>query len=302
MSIIEGTQPVIAGEVLLDCFPDGAVVLGGAPFNVAWHLQGFGLPPLMISAVGNDEHGKMVLENMHAWGMDTRGIQIDHQHPTGQVTVRFDHGQPAYDIRAEQAYDYIDGERVLALLGASDYSLLYHGSLLTRTRRSRDMLDHLLATNALPAFVDINLRTPWWNRDDVRHSLRQASWVKLNEDELLTIMDVDSGSTTGLFEHARDMLDRFNLQLLIVTQGELGAFCITPDDMISGAPVAAKVVDTVGAGDAFSAVTILGLTHRWPLAVTLERALEFAAAVCEQRGATISDKTFYARYAKQWLT
>jgi fructokinase len=277
------------------------VVLGGAPFNVAWHLQGFSLPPLMISAVGDDEHGKMVLENMREWGMDTRGIQIDQQHPTGQVTVTFNNGQPSYDIRAGQAYDYIDGGRAQSVLGDRDYSLLYHGSLLTRTRRSRNMLDQLLETTGLPAFVDINLRTPWWSRDDVKQSLRQARWVKLNEDELLTIMEVDDASTTGLFEYARDMLDAFDLQLLIVTQGELGAFCITPSDMISGAPVKANVVDTVGAGDAFSAVAILGLIHDWPPGVTLERALEFAAAVCERRGAITRDKTLYDRYMKQWL-
>ncbi|MCI0505007.1 MAG: PfkB family carbohydrate kinase [Gammaproteobacteria bacterium] len=300
MNIIEDMQPVILGEVLFDCFPDGAAVLGGAPFNVAWHLQGFGLPPLMISAVGDDAHGKMVLENMREWGMDTRGIQIDQQHPTGQVTVSFENGQPGYDIRAEQAYDFIDGGRAQSVMGDREYSLLYHGSLLTRTKRSRNMLDQLLETTVLPAFVDINLRAPWWSRDDVKQSLLQARWAKLNEDELLAIMEVDSGSTTGLFEYARDMLDTFDLQLLIVTQGELGAFCITPDDMISGAPVAANVVDTVGAGDAFSAVAILGLTCGWPTAIILERALEFAAAVCERRSATTRDKALYDRYRKLW--
>ncbi len=301
MSIADSTQPVIIGEVLFDCFPDGTAVLGGAPFNVAWHLQGFGLSPLMISGVGNDKHGKMVLENMREWGMDTHGIQIDDQHPTGQVTVSLEQGQPSYDIRAEQAYDFIDADRVIEILGAKDYSVLYHGSLLTRTPRSRLMLDKVLETAMLPAFVDINLRAPWWQRDDVRQSLSQASWVKLNEDELLTIMEVDSDSTTGLFEYAREMLKQFNLQMLIVTQGDQGAFCVTRDDMISGAPVAANVVDTVGAGDAFASVSILGLTHSWPLATILERALEFAAAICERRGATTMDQALYDRYVKEWM-
>lgn len=301
MSIADSTQPVIIGEVLFDCFPDDTAVLGGAPFNVAWHLQGFGLSPLMISGVGNDKHGKMVLENMREWGMDTQGIQVDDQHPTGQVTVSLEQGQPSYDIRAEQAYDFIEADRVIEILGAKDYSVLYHGSLLTRTPRSRLMLNKVLETAMLPAFVDINLRAPWWQRDDVRQSLSQASWVKLNEDELLTIMEVDSDSTTGLFEYAREMLEQFDLQMLIVTQGDQGAFCVTRNDMISGAPVAANVVDTVGAGDAFASVSILGLTHGWPLATILERALEFAAAICERRGATTMDQVLYDRYIKEWM-
>ncbi|WP_455208432.1 carbohydrate kinase family protein [Kaarinaea lacus] len=301
MNIVDSTQPVIIGEVLFDCFPDGTAVLGGAPFNVAWHLQGFGLSPLMISRVGNDEHGKMVLETMRNWGMDTKGIQVDTTHATGQVTVSIDQGQPSYDIRAEQAYDYIDGDRVMEMLGSKDYSLLYHGSLLARTSQSRAMLERLVETAMLPAFVDVNLRPPWWNQESVRQTLSQASWVKLNEDELLTILEVDSDSTTGLFEHAREMLEMFDLQLLIVTQGDKGAFCVTPQDMISGAPVVANVVDTVGAGDAFSAVTILGLTHGWSLATILERALEFAAAICERRGATTMDVALYDSYISEWL-
>ncbi len=70
-------RPIIFGEVLYDTFPDDAAVLGGAPFNVAWHLQGFGLQPLFISRVGTDELGAQVIADMQAWGMDLRGVQRD---------------------------------------------------------------------------------------------------------------------------------------------------------------------------------------------------------------------------------
>ena len=300
MTVFDSTNPIIVGEVLFDCFPDGTTVLGGAPFNVAWHLQGFGLSPLMISGIGDDDHGKMVLAAMRDWEMDVRGIQVNPQYPTGQVTVSLQDGQPSFDIRVDQAYDHIDIDQALTLLGKNDYSLLYHGSLLTRTAHSRSMLDKLLDVAGLPTFVDINLRSPWWIRNDIQQSLRQANYVKLNEDELVTIMEVPDDSTTGLFETAREFLDGYDLELLIVTQGEYGAFCISRDDMISGAPVQANVVDTVGAGDSFSAVMILGLTFAWPLATTLERALEFAAAICEQRGATAMDRGLYERHMKKW--
>jgi len=300
------SRPMVIGEVLFDCFPDGNAVLGGAPFNVAWHLQGFGLSPLMISSVGNDKHGERVLKLMTLWNMDTSAIQIDEAHPTGQVTVSIHDGQPEYDIRADQAYDHIQYASLQNVVKQhidrqSEFSLMYHGSLLTRTPQSRQLLDQLQTDVAVKSFVDVNLRSPWWNPDDIDRSLRQASWVKLNEDELLTLMQVDNDNSDGLFEHAKAMQQKYQLDLLIVTQGEMGAFCITPDDMISGSPVEVEVVDTVGAGDAFSSVVILGLTHQWSLSTILERALEFAARVCQQRGATRVDQSMYERCLSRWL-
>ncbi len=86
--------PVIFGEVLFDRFPDGNSVLGGAPFNVAWHLQAFGARPLLISSVGDDELGAEIRQTMQDWGMDDSGLQTDAAHPTGTVEVSFNAGEP----------------------------------------------------------------------------------------------------------------------------------------------------------------------------------------------------------------
>ena len=122
-------RPVVFGEVLFDTFPDGAAVLGGAPFNVAWHLQGFGLDPLFISRIGDDEPGTRVLDTMRAWGMDIRGLQVDDDHPTGKVQVSLDHGQPSFSILADQAYDFIELEAAVGAATRAAPALLYHGSL-----------------------------------------------------------------------------------------------------------------------------------------------------------------------------
>ena len=300
MSGVTESRPLIVGEVLFDCFPDGNVVLGGAPFNVAWHLQGFGLNPLMISAVGKDDNGRQVMDAMREWGMDLSGIQILDRFPTGQVTVSLIEGQPSYEICADQAYDNIQPAELMSQVSENEVSMVYHGSLIARTDHSRALLENLKKTCNAPVYIDVNLRPPWWTQELVKNTLSSAKWVKLNEDELLTILNVSSDSTTGLFEYARDFLDEFALDLVIVTQGEQGAFCVSKDDMISGAPVEANVVDTVGAGDSFSAVTILGLTQGWSLSLILERALEFAAAICEQQGATTTDRSLYQKYLSQW--
>ena len=301
MSELQG-NPVIVGEVLFDCFPDGTAVLGGAPFNVAWHLHGLGLSPLMITAVGDDEHGQQVMQAMQGWGMDTRGVQVDRQHPTGRVAVSLQGAMPSYEIVPEQAYDFIDEQCAGAVLQNESHALMYHGSLVARTTRSRGMLDTLVNQTLLPSFVDVNLRKPWYTRADIDHFLKQSRWVKLNDEELMIVMQSEAGGKgKGISNLARQCYARYALELLIVTLGDQGALALTQNGLIEGAPVAAtQLVDTVGAGDSFSAVIIAGLIRQWPLPLALERALQFAAAVCEIRGATTRDRTLYRRFLEQW--
>jgi len=151
-------RPVVFGEVLFDRFPDGSSVLGGAPFNVAWHLHGFGMYPLFVSRVGDDALGEQVLDIMQQWGMDSSHLQRDAEHPTGQVEVKIEGGQPSYTILPQQAYDFIEPP----LLVAADFSLIYQGSLITRSPVSCAALHRLCERSRLPRFMDVNLRSPWW--------------------------------------------------------------------------------------------------------------------------------------------
>lgn len=155
---------VIFGEVLFDHFPDGSVVLGGAPFNVAWHLQAFGLSPLFISRVGNDPLGQQIKTHMSEWGMSTCGLQLDSSHPTGTVDVQIDRGEPSYNIVEGCAYDFIDRS---ALPSMRDRGFLYHGTLAIRNSVSEKTLKAIKDEHNLSIFVDINLRPPWWNRKSV---------------------------------------------------------------------------------------------------------------------------------------
>jgi len=292
-------RPLIFGEVLYDCFPDGSVILGGAPFNVAWHLQGFGLAPLFVSRVGTDELGKRIISAMSEWGMDTRGMQHDSSHATGRVVVSFHDNEPSYEIVPEQAYDFIDSRLVDDLLHDRHYPLLYHGSLIARHPAARAALEKLRSAN-IPPFVDINLRDPWWQRQWLETALQQARWAKLNEHELRTLMSRvdDSKDIKALAEELRR--DR-GLQVLVVTRGAAGAMIVADEVTAEVAPVAmGGIVDTVGAGDAFSAVSIVGLLRAWPLRTLAERAVEFAAEVCRMRGATGQDRDLYRRYLRKW--
>ncbi len=292
-------SPLVLGEVLFDVFPDGSAVLGGAPFNVAWHLQGLGMAPVLVSRVGRDENGARVRTAMQAWGMDTSGLQEDEQYPTGQVRVALKGKDARFDILADQAYDHIDAAAVDELLGARDVSLLYHGSLIARSAANGRILEHLSKEGSLPAFVDINLRPPWWNTTTVGGMAGHARWLKLNDDELAAL--VPGTVQDSLEQVANGFREHHDLELLIVTLGARGAFLFSNQGtMHSAPPNPGEVVDTVGAGDAFSAVTIYGLHHGWPHSLILPRALAFASAICEQRGATSTNRALYADHLAQW--
>ncbi len=294
-------RPLIFGEVLFDVFPDGSAVLGGAPFNVAWHLQGLGLEPLFVSAVGKDESGDRVLDTMRSWSMTLNGVSVDPDHPTGQVSISL-HGKDArFDIRADQAYDYIVQNAVAKLSTGQAVSLLYHGSLIARSAANREVLAQLAGATGLPAFVDVNLREPWWNRETVAEMVARARWVKLNADELIALAPGVERTRPGLARAAEALRNRHGLELVIVTQGADGALICSCDGTVDEkAPRPEAVVDTVGAGDAFSAVAIYGLHQGWAPPVMLRRALSFASAIVAQRGATSMNKTLYSSQLAAW--
>lgn len=288
-------RPVIFGEVLFDSFPDGSVVMGGAPLNVAWHLRGFGCNPLLVSRVGDDAHGKYVIDTLRDWGLDIAGIQIDDRYPTGKVAVSLQGGQPRFSILADQAYDFIDSTAVQKVLKETAVSLVYHGSLVARNEVSRKALEVVRRCGA-PLFVDINLRQPWWERSQVDHFMQGANWLKLNDGEFI---ELDRGTLDDT--SCRSFIARYQVNNLILTLGENGARIIAEDTELSGQPVAvSEIVDTVGAGDAFSSVMILGILSDWSLEQTMPRALEFAAQLCARRGATIAERDVYNTFLKQW--
>ncbi|QWF69570.1 carbohydrate kinase [Methylomonas paludis] len=284
----------VFGEVLFDRFSDGYQVLGGAPFNVAWHLQALGLAPLFISRVGDDAAGEQIRQAMQNWGMDTTGLQLDHQYPTGAVEVKLNGGEPSYEILANQAYDFIhDDDPVLP-----NCRILYHGSLALRQPVSRASFSQLSSRYQGPIFLDVNLRAPWWRADDLQLWLAGADWVKLNETELQQLHP----SGKGLEQQMQDILRAYQLSGLIVTRGAAGASALQANgELVCVSPAhAISVVDCVGAGDAFSAISLLGIYHSWPLALTMHRAQDFAASLIGQRGATPADPGFYRRFRQDW--
>jgi fructokinase len=284
------------GEVLFDCFPDGRRLLGGAPFNVAWHLQAFGAAPRLISAVGDDADGIGVQRAMRDWGMDLGGLQIDPDHPTGVVQVSLVNGEPSYEIVADRAYDHIRPPRTPDAAG-----LLYHGTLALRHPVSAATFQAIARGHQALRVLDVNLREPWWSRNETLALLDGADWVKLNRAELELLAETQTTSDACLAELTARFLDRHRIGGLVVTLGSEGVLAIhAQQGPVRIVPEPTEVVDTVGAGDALASVLILGLLQRWPLVLTLERAQSFATRIVAQRGATCADPALYQPYCRQW--
>jgi fructokinase len=120
-----------------------------------------------------------------------------------------------------------------------------------------------------------------------------ADWVKLNTEELALL----HSSTEG-----ESFLVEYNLQGLVLTHGADGAEIITAGgERVKAQPAKnISVVDTVGAGDAFASIIILGLSKGWDLEMTANRAQDFASELVGHRGATVSDVDFYRSFIDEW--
>ncbi|BHH83633.1 carbohydrate kinase family protein [Desulforhopalus sp. 52FAK] len=281
----------IVGEVLYDCFPDGQSVLGGAPFNLAWHLYALGDNPHFISRVGRDEYGTQVLEAMKQWGMDISGIQVDEEYPTGQVEVIIKDNEPSYNIVNNSAYDFISAEELPEKVMDG---ILYHGSLSLRNEPSRKAYEKLIKNKGLQVFFDVNLRSPWWKREELYRMLESAHWVKMNMDELQLL----ASRSADVKDLMSEVQSKYEIEQLIVTQGEEGALVRTAaGELYHQIPdKVARFVDTVGAGDAFSSMYIHGLQKRLSVDSNLQQAQKFAGKVVGLRGGTTSDLEFYQEF------
>lgn len=305
---------LIFGESLIDDFPDAPVV-GGAPLNVARTLGYFNAQPLMLTRIGDDQAGQQIIADMQRFQLICDGVQIDTTHPTGRVIVHLDPNddrtQHQFEILGHQAYDYMQAEDCIAavqkIFPNHDEGILYFGTLAQRQPDSRAALQNLLEHSNALRYLDLNLRKDQYSSETIMASLSAADIVKLNEEEFSVILSLQQPSAADTDDvttvtQLRNLLDRFKLQAIILTLGERGYLFIDRNNNVlsSGTlryPV--EIQDTVGSGDAFSAIFLLGMQQGWSLATSLSRAHEFATAICAVRGA-IGDDRFYHHWQQRW--
>lgn len=240
------------GEILFDII-EGVNYLGGAPLNYTAHMAKCGAEAYIYSRIGKDALGKEALEQINALGVQTRYIQTDTAHATGTVEVVLEEGHPDYTILENVAWDYIslDEAQKAAL---ADFDVLYFGTLAQRHEVSRNALWHLLNTNTYKhVFYDVNLRKGFYSKEILHTSLKMCSILKLNDDEVKVLAELIYAKDLTMESFAQKVSTDYNINNIIITAGAKGCYIYTKQQLhfIQGYPV--TVIDTVGAGDAFSA-------------------------------------------------
>jgi fructokinase len=277
------------GEVLWDQLPTGPM-LGGAAANFACLVQGLGVDCTLVSRVGDDPLGQKARQALAHLHLSSSHVQTDPRAPTGTVAVHFDGGgHPDYTIAPHVAYDHIEVTPAL-LEQASQAAMLYFGTLAQRHRTSRDTLWQLIeAAPQAIKLLDINLRRDCYTAKTVTAALSRCDMLKLNESEAqeLNLLLRLGASTPEEFSEA--VIERFNLDLCLVTCGPDGVFAQTNTGQmqrVPGYPV--TVHDTIGAGDAFTAGFVWSHLQGVSLRESCEVGVRCGALVAMQQGGMVT--------------
>lgn len=243
----------------------------------------------MVSGVGADELGQRALQELSQRNVATEHVQ-QRREQTGFVNVSLDaNGVASYEFAENAAWDNLEWTPALADLAAAT-DVVCFGTLGQRSSASAETIQRFI--NAVPRdalrICDINLRPPYFSDDVIRRSLEICNCVKLNDDELPVIAEL-----LGLNGTPEDLIvkiaERCDLRTVVLTLGSNGAMLYDRGEVVTADGIDVKVVDTVGAGDSFTAATALGLLLEdvSPQAIC-QRACNVAAFVCSQSGATPS--------------
>jgi fructokinase len=275
------------GELLWDLLPAGKQ-LGGAPANFAYITSLLGDEGIPASCLGQDSLGSEALNRLEELSLSTEFIQHDAEHPTGTVVVEVDSsGQPRFEILKSVAWDHLAWTPQWQMLAQRADAICF-GSLAQRSAKSRStILNFLHGTrpNALRVF-DVNLRQNFYTAEILSESMKLASLVKLNHEELPRIMRLLELEHRSEKHSAQRLLSAHDLKLVCITRGTNGSLLVSADECSEHPGFKIKVADTVGAGDAFTAALVHGYLRQTPLAQINDTANRVGAWVASQSGAT----------------
>ncbi|MCU7616213.1 carbohydrate kinase [Chryseobacterium sp. PBS4-4] len=263
------------GEVLFDVFGSEKKI-GGAPLNLALRTASYGFPVSIISAIGNDDDGKVILDFIKENAVDGAGIIVSPQYETGIVQVSLnERGSATYEIKFPSAWDFISAdEKIMDTVNKAD--VFFYGSLACRNDVSQNTLFSILNSNdKMFKVFDVNLRKPFYNIQLLEKLMNKADFIKFNDEEILEIASEMGFKSDDLELNIKFISEKTNTTAICVTLGKHGSILLWNDELYRHEGYPVKVADTVGAGDSFLASLIAKLlSDQNPI-----DALNFASAV-----------------------
>lgn len=283
------------GEALFDCLPEGRK-LGGAPANFAYHTAQFGHESIAISAIGDDELGREIVETFNK--VNLRHVLPLVEQPTGTVQVTLDEkGIPQYEICLGVAWDNIPYTDEMNAI-AKETKAVCFGALAQRSEVSRKTIQRFLETTPKEALrvFDINLRQHWYTAEVINDSLNLCNVLKINDEELDVVAPMLLGISTTpgkliaedeekTTEICRELIARYDLKMLILTCGATGSYVFSADEKSWLTTPKVTVADTVGAGDSFTASFVAQILAGKSIQEAHRTAVNVSAYVCTQNGA-----------------
>jgi len=263
------------GEVLFDVFGEEKKI-GGAPLNIALRMASYGFPVAMISAVGNDEDGKVILDYTRQNDIEISGINVSEEYETGIVQVSLNEsGSATYEIRFPSAWDFISVDEKIKDI-VKDADVFFYGSLASRDEVSQKTLFSLLDSNdTMFKVFDVNLRKPFYSIQLLEKLMSKADFIKFNDEEILEIAQEMGFQSDDLTSTIYFLAEKTNAKAICVTLGKHGSILLWNNDLYKHEGYPVKVADTVGAGDSFLA----GLISKLLTDHNPKEALDFASAV-----------------------
>lgn len=281
---MEGNKPIVVGigELLWDVLPTGKKA-GGAPINFVYHATQLGAEGYAISAVGKDELGEEIVQELDNNHIAHCIESVDY--PTGTVEVALEKGIPTYNIIENVAWDHIPvSSKAIEIV--KEAKAICFGTLAQRNMDSRKALTELLSYAPEDAlrFFDINIRQNYYSKELILDLLEKANILKINDEELEMLRPM-MGLEGDYEVCCKALLEKYGLKYVILTAGsKFSALYSTDENSVIGTPKVA-VADTVGAGDSFSGAFVYSILAGKSLKEAHRKAVNTAAFVCSKEGA-----------------
>lgn len=276
------------GEILWDVFGKEEK-LGGAPANFAFHAASLGAEALTISTIGDDARGHKALAQLKEAGLSIDGISIDHTQQTGYVEATINaEGIADYHFPDNVAWDHLQLTKT-AKEFIKDIDAVAFGTLAQRSNQSRELIHSFLQNvpETCLKVYDLNLRQHFYNKEIIKASLSVSDVIKLNDEELPVLANLFS-LTGSEQQQLESLITSYQLKLAILTCGAEGSLLVTANHADKHPGVTTDIVDTVGAGDSFTAAIIIGFIQGKQLSEINDHANRVATFVCSQQGAMVA--------------
>jgi fructokinase len=289
------------GEILFDIYEDKKAI-GGAPFNFIYHVINLTGKGNFISRIGNDELGRELIKFLEEKKVKAH-IQVDKIYPTGTAKANLNESTklPKWEISPNASFDFIEMNNETENIIKKETDCLYFGTLAQRGIQSAESIQGLF-DKRIKYFCDLNIRQNFYSKEVIEKSLAASNVVKMNIEELKLLNDLLVNDSFGLKNSAEKIKSKYNIDLLCITLGEEGAVLFKDNDINSyKSRSSAKVVDTVGAGDAYASILCIGYLLDWKLEKINKTANDFAGEIVKIKGALPEGHEIYDRFRGEFF-